>query len=137
MKLPYTICYVSKSKPDLSESQIKDIFTHASTVNNKCDVRGILLHSLGNFFQVLEGDEKYLIDLYENKIKKDPRHENIYEVYHKKTAKPVFTNYSSQFNIVEDSEQLEAIQVYLEENKISSTTSDKLSRLLRPFMLID
>lgn len=137
MKSPFTICYTSKSNPDLTPEEIKDIFTYTSKSNNASNVGGILLHGFGNFFQVLEGEEKYLTDLYENKIKKDKRHSNLYEVFNRRSFKPVFKSYSSSFEILEKSEQLENLKIYLEKNKSSSTTSEKLFRLLRPFIILE
>lgn len=137
MKSPFTICYTSKSRPDLTEEEIKDVFSYTSNANDANNVKGILLHSFGNFFQVLEGEEAYLVDLYENKIKKDNRHTDLYEVFNKKSVKPVFGTYSSSFEILENSEQLDALKLYLDQNKASSTTSEKLSRLLKPFIVLE
>lgn len=137
MKTNYTICYVSKSDPSMTEADIQKVFKWTNAWNNKLGVRGILLHAFGNFFQVLEGEEKVLLDLYENKIKEDSRHSDIYEVYNKKTTQPVFTEYSSQFNVIKSDDQLDEIKTYLEENRVSSTTSDKLARLLKPFVILD
>ena len=137
MKPNYTICYISKSDPSLTEADIQKIFQWTNAKNNKYGVKGILLHAFGNFFQVLEGDKKLLLDLYENKIKEDSRHSDIYEVYNKKTTQPVFTEYSSQFNIIKSSNQLDNIKKYLDDHRVSSTTSDKLARLLKPFIMLD
>lgn len=137
MKTSFTICYTSKSRADLTPEAINEIFSYTSKKNNANNVKGILLHSFGNFFQVLEGEEQFLTDLYENKIKKDNRHSNLYEVFNKKCIKPVFGRYSSSFEILSNSEQLEDIKQYLDQNKASSTTSEKLSRLLKPFIILE
>tara|TARA_A100000171_G_scaffold20787_1_gene19154 strand:+ start:821 stop:1240 length:420 start_codon:yes stop_codon:yes gene_type:complete len=133
MKPIHTICYISNAAPDLSDSDIEAIFNQASTQNNEYNVSGILLYNLEHFFQVLEGDEEYIIDLYENKIKKDTRHLDIYEVYNKTTEKPVFMGYDSKFNIIKTEEDLQKIRKYL--SSVRTTTSDKLTRLLRPFVI--
>tara|TARA_R100000935_G_scaffold44696_2_gene67605 strand:- start:25993 stop:26412 length:420 start_codon:yes stop_codon:yes gene_type:complete len=133
MKPIHTICYISNAAPDLSDSDIEAIFNQASTQNNEYNVSGILLYNLEHFFQVLEGDEEYIIDLYENKIKKDTRHLDIYEVYNKTTEKPVFMGYDSKFNIIKTEEDLQKIKKYL--SSVRTTTSDKLTRLLRPFVI--
>lgn len=132
----YTICYFSKVAPHLTETQIQEILDYTHTQNNEKGICGILLHTLGNFFQVLEGDEAYLTDLYENKIKKDPRHHNIFEVIHKEGSDPVFTSYSSQFLKVEDSEVLDDIKAYVKKHAIVSSTSDKIARLLNTVEIV-
>jgi hypothetical protein len=134
MKSLYTICYVSKTAPELKEQDIEELFNYTSKANNKNGVSGILLHSLGNFFQVLEGDEKHLLPLFE-KIKEDPRHAEMYEVYNKRTTQPVFDNYKSTFDIVKNSDDLKTLITYLNLDK-SNSTNHKLKRLLKPFDML-
>lgn len=135
MKLPHTICYISKSKENLGEEGIKEILDQAIEANNKCEVSGILLHSLGNFFQVLEGEKNYITTLF-NKIVNDPRHFDVFEVYNKPSAKPVFMNYNSSFRVLTSNEELDQIRSYLDNHRVG-TTSKKLKRLLRPFIFLD
>jgi hypothetical protein len=134
MKNIYTICYVSKASLDLTNDDIEELFDFTATTNSKLNVSGMLLHSLGNFFQVLEGEESHLLNLYE-KIKEDFRHRDIYEVYNKKTNQPVFTNYDSKFDIVKTSEDLEMLITYLNQDR-SNSTNNKLKRLLQPFAML-
>jgi response regulator RpfG family c-di-GMP phosphodiesterase len=134
MKNIYTICYVSKASLDLTNDDIEKLFDFTATTNSKLNVSGMLLHSLGNFFQVLEGEESHLLNLYE-KIKEDLRHRDIYEVYNKKTNQPVFTNYDSKFDIVKTSEDLEMLITYLNQDR-SNSTNNKLKRLLQPFAML-
>ncbi|BAO54104.1 BLUF domain-containing protein [Nonlabens marinus] len=130
----YTICYVSKSDTSLDETSIEKIFEKSWKYNNSCDISGVLLYSFGNFFQVLEGNEESLLELYE-KIKNDERHDEIFEVYHGTTAHPIFLKYKSKFNVLKTLEDLKAIYSYLEMNK-SHLGSDKLKRLLQPFLMM-
>lgn len=134
MKFLYTICYVSKAAPELKEQDIEELFNYTSKANTKKGVSGILLHSLGNFFQVLEGSEKHLLQLFE-KIKEDPRHGEMYEVYNKRTNHPVFENYKSTFDIVKNSDDLKTLIAYLSVDK-SNSTNHKLKRLLEPFDML-
>lgn len=136
MKQTYTICYVSKANPNLTIEEINEIFKLTEENNRLHNVSGILLHSLGNFFQVLEGEEKYIEELYENQILKDSRHSEVFEIYRRNIAIPVFSNYSSQFKTITTSSQLDKIRDYLELNKRDSI-SEKLSRLLSPFIIWD
>ncbi|WP_031428548.1 BLUF domain-containing protein [Flavimarina sp. Hel_I_48] len=135
MKLPHTICYISKSIKSLTHEDIQDILEHAEATNTECKVSGVLLHSMGNFFQVLEGGKEHITALY-NKILKDPRHTDVFEVYNHPSAKPVFLDYQSNFHVVKDNERLEWIRKYLVQNR-SSETSAKLTRLLRPFIFFE
>ena len=111
---------ISVADQTITDVEIKAIFTLTSAWNNENGIRGVLLHSFGNFFQVLEGDKTTLLDLYENRIIKDDRHTDVYEVYNKPATKPVFTTYSSEFHVIKTSEQLDEIREYLDANKIAS-----------------
>ncbi|WP_164076184.1 BLUF domain-containing protein [Flavimarina sp. Hel_I_48] len=133
--MPHTICYVSKSREDLSKKEIGSILDHASAINNECIVSGILLHSFGNFFQILEGGQEHITSLY-NKILKDPRHGDIIEVYNHSTAKPVFLNYNSNFHVVTTNDHLNYIRKYLRNNK-NFYSCEKILRLLKPFDFFD
>lgn len=136
MKRLYTICYVSKASEDITNDDVEDVFKVTKEANTASGISGILLYSFGNFFQVLEGEKKDLERLYENKIKKDSRHGNIYEVFRRDMATPIFSNYFTQFQTVTTSIQLDEIRKYLNTNQINST-SEKLSRLLKPFIIFD
>lgn len=136
MKRLYTICYVSKASQHLTNDGVKEIFKFTEQANNASGTSGILLHSFGNFFQVLEGEKKKLEHLYEDKIMKDTRHSNIYEVFRKDMETPIFSNYLSQFQTITTAIQLDEIRKYLNSNRTNST-SEKLSRLLKPFMIFD
>lgn len=137
MKSIYTICYFSKVSGNLGEEEIQKLFDYSSQRNNEKGVCGILLHSLGNFFQVLEGDKEYLTQLYETKIKQDPRHHSIFVVINKGDSDPIFTKYNSRFETIENSDQLDQVKTYLEEHSVKSSTSNKLSRLLKSFVILD
>lgn len=132
--MTYTLCYVSKAAKGLTETAIKEIFSTTLQNNTRKGIHGILLYGMGDFFQVLEGDKKMIEALYEDKIKEDPRHYDVFEVIRKETQNSIFSAYSSLFTIVKTNKQLEQIKDYLKQNKVN-TTSNKFSRLLNPFLL--
>ncbi|KQC33021.1 MULTISPECIES: BLUF domain-containing protein [Nonlabens] len=134
MKMYYSICYLSKSSEDLTKDDIKNLFAYSAEQNNECNVSGILLHAIGRFFQVIEGNERYLKDLY-LKIKKDHRHSEIIELFNGPTAHPIFLRYNSKFNIVKSNDDLSRIDQYINENRLHPS-SDTLKRILEPFVLM-
>lgn len=136
MNQVHTICYLSKANPNLTTEEIVDLFEQTEQNNRLNNVSGILLHSLGNFFQVLEGEEKFIGDIYENHILEDSRHSNVFEIYRGNISKPVFSNYLSQFQTITTSNQLDKIRKYLNSSE-KFPISDKLTRLLRPFIIFD
>ncbi|WP_203296050.1 BLUF domain-containing protein [Luteirhabdus pelagi] len=130
----HTICYVSKAHDGISAIEIEDIFQTTLKNNQQNNINGILLHGLGHFFQVLEGREKTIQPLFEA-IQKDQRHRNIEVLINHRLPKGIFSGYSSKFNVVKTSEELEKIRTYLDINKKESPFSDKVQRVLNPFLI--
>lgn len=132
----HTICYVSTSNPTLSEEEIQLLFNQVNEFNHAMGLTGFLTYSFGRFFQVLEGDPKDIFPLYENHIKKDLRHTEIFEVFNRSASQQIFLDYSSKFKVVTKKEELQHIETYLNTYR-SDDSLDKISRLLKPFLLFD
>lgn len=127
----HTLCYTSKTN-DLSASELKSIFEKTYTNNTLKKITGLLIHADGHFFQVLEGDPKIVLPLYNDVIVNDTRHFDIFKIIDKPKPASLFKEYSSSFNIVRSHKQLENLKEYLCANK-ENTTADKINRLLEPF----
>ena len=137
MKLPYTICYTSVGN-EVTEEEVNRIFEVTARYNETCKIQGLLLYSIetNRFFQVLEGEKKEILKLYNEKILKDSRHTDVIEIFHKPTSKPIFFKYSSKFNLIKTGEDLREIKNYIEENKYSQANAEKVLRLLEPFLIL-
>lgn len=135
MSSNHTICYFSRASSSITDEEIQNIFKHTDIQNNKLGISGILLYSFGNFFQVLEGDKLSVIDLYENKIKEDKRHDSLFEIFNKEINHNIFSSYNSKFQTIKCNKQLEDIKKYLATYSIRSEVSEKLSRLLKSFLI--
>lgn len=88
----YAISYVSTAAQNLPQENIYALLEKASAYNNNHDITGILLSSDGNFFQLLEGDEVKIKELY-SRIEKDPRHTNIIKFLEKPVTRPSYDGY--------------------------------------------
>jgi len=76
----YEMMYISKAVEGVTKAEIKKI-VEISVKNNKTkDITGMLVYRKNEFIQLLEGDQKAVLELYE-KIAKDPRHESIFLIY--------------------------------------------------------
>ncbi|MGJ8685356.1 MAG: BLUF domain-containing protein [Nonlabens sp.] len=131
----HTICYFSDAQPSTTDTDIESLFTKTNQFNNDHNIYGILLHIAGKFLQILEGEKEVVQELY-TRIKEDSRHNNIYEVFNKKADYLVFGNYDSKFSVVKSGLDLMNIKAYLDSNRLDST-SEKISRLLAPFVIFD
>tara|TARA_R110002049_G_scaffold12798_6_gene56897 strand:- start:26718 stop:27128 length:411 start_codon:yes stop_codon:yes gene_type:complete len=131
----YSICYVSNVANGLSQQEIDAVLNLTEQKNNQENVTGILLHNLGHFFQVLEGEEELIKKLFHTKISVDPRHSEITTIFDKHIVEPLFSGYDSKFNILKTPEDLQRIKAYL--IKKTGKTSDKVLRVLKPFLLYE
>ena len=131
----YAISYVSTAKRSLSETEIRQILNDSENNNNKQNITGLLLYSEGNFFQIIEGDQKQIVQLYET-IKDDSRHFNVIKLFGKEINKESFDGYKSDF-ISEDarysSARLQDYEHYLE--VLDKPTKNAVAKILKAFIV--
>lgn len=130
----YAICYVSTAVKDFSVDEVQKIFNHAKQKNISNDVKGLLLYSKGNFFQVLEGDKEFVLPLF-SKIEKDPRHHTIIQVVGKDISQGSFDGY--EFDIVNKKNKYDPnlLQEYLEPLKgMDEKIQDVVKNMLEVFI---
>ncbi len=108
----YAISYVSTANPALSETEIQEALDFSKDWNNNHNITGILLYSQGNFFQVLEGEEQLLKDLFD-RIKTDERHHNIIPIFQKQVPNTQFERYEADFISLDDRYNDENFETYL------------------------
>jgi len=92
----FAISYVSTANKDLNQDEVAELLNQTEIRNNSEGVNGLLIYSSGNFFEVIEGEETKIKDLFEN-IKEDPRHRNIMMVFEKEIDKPLFDDKKANF----------------------------------------
>lgn len=92
----YAISYVSTAAKELTEQTIEATLNFSKNWNNDNKITGMLLFSEGNFFQVLEGDQKTLQDLF-GRIQNDKRHYDIIKIFEKEVAEHAFDTYEVDF----------------------------------------
>lgn len=74
---PLTHCiYASAAAQPFDDLQLRRLLRHARAANERRGITGMLVHSAGSFFQVLEGPAASVNTIYEI-IAADPRHERI------------------------------------------------------------
>ena len=100
--LIHQIFYVSKATPKLGVNGIERIIRSARNFNPDFGITGILLHKGGMFLQLIEGPHAHVRKLFDEKIKKDPRHANLIEVFSQDSPSRVFDGWSMGFHEVSD-----------------------------------
>ena len=101
-KLTHLI-YASIAAPQIGASDLKDILQVARRKNSQLSVTGMLLYISRSFFQILEGDEETLMDLF-TIISADPRHGNVTKIIQEPIAERDFGDWTMGFSEVDPSE---------------------------------
>lgn len=102
------IAYASSAVKDWRTENLLELLKTCRKNNGQNDITGILLYSNRTFFQILEGDEKKIEQLYEI-IKKDKRHKNITLLEKKDIIDREFPYWNMGFQKI-DKEDMEKIE---------------------------
>lgn len=92
----HKIVYVSHALPDLSEPELQDILRSSVMHNDADGLTGFLLHGHGLFLQVLEG-EAAAVDATMHRIRCDPRHSRIRELFSEPIHRREFGHWTMGF----------------------------------------
>ncbi|MBW1294225.1 BLUF domain-containing protein [Aquimarina litoralis] len=129
-----TISYVSTADSSLTNEDMEELFEFVKVKNNELKITGILMHSEGNFFQVLEGKKALIIDLFD-KISQDSRHYNIIKIFDRAIVNPCFSKYHSNFKVLGESNSHDELQNFLNEEKSYNPDNYKsISYMANKFM---
>lgn len=120
----YAISYVSTAKSNLTEDDIKNLLEIVTEKNNSQDITGLLLASDSNFFQLIEGEEKKVKELYSH-IEKDQRHTNIIKIVDKPVVRPAYDGYIGEVVTPETKFDASKLKNYLNHIEVLDPTAKK------------
>jgi hypothetical protein len=91
---------MSHAKIFFSKQEILDLLDLARVTNAELGVTGLLLYDdSGMFIQVIEGEKKVIFDLFA-KIKQDPRHYKVVELWSSSLQKRNFPDWKMGFRTI-------------------------------------
>ena len=96
LSLFFQLIYVSGGTVHFGEDDLNALLLKARANNTALDVTGVLLYSEGTFFQVLEGEQNTVEELYE-KISLDDRHDKVLMLAKRKIAERNFGEWRMGF----------------------------------------
>lgn len=76
----FCLIYVSRTSTVLSDEQLTTLMTSAQAKNNHSHITGMLLMNGDYFFQLLEGEEETVRQLYA-RIQRDKRHQEVHLLF--------------------------------------------------------
>lgn len=97
------LTYASTANQEWSSDKLLELLEQARTNNGAKNITGMLLYSKGTFFQVLEGEEETVEDLYRT-IEKDPRHKNCTLIEKLNITERAFSYWSMGFEKIDPKE---------------------------------
>jgi hypothetical protein len=74
------ILYLSTANQPLASGDLSELLQKARFRNDAAHVTGMLVHSDGDFLQVLEGEPEDVIGIYD-RITVDPRHRDVFDFF--------------------------------------------------------
>ena len=127
-----SLLYVSRSRLSAAETdtEVKRIIAWSRAQNEPLGITGALIFTYTHFAQYLEGPSSAVDELIE-KIKGDPRHEDIRIVSTPPFARRLFSNWSMAFG--GSSIFVSSLVKNAFENQGATSDPDKLIRLMREF----
>lgn len=91
------LIYLSIMAPHTDSSCLRDILRESLARNPQLHITGMLLHINGSFLQLLEGMPDQVDQLYQGKIRRDPRHVHVHTVLEQQLDEPQFQDWSMGF----------------------------------------
>ena len=98
------LIYTSVAIRDMELADIEAIMTRSLAWNTRMEITGLLVYfrQSAEFIQLLEGGREAVLDLYENSIKKDPRHRNVRTFYTGTSELRICPDWSMSFRLEND-----------------------------------
>ncbi len=131
-----TIIYRSHLREDAPLKALEDMVTAANINNRRSDVTGILLFNGHHFFQLLEGPEEQVKEIYRC-ICNDPRHHNIVELMCDYAPARRFGKVGMELFDLQKHERNDVLQAVLNKgtSKFQLTYDDRALQFFRTFVL--
>lgn len=94
------VIYASIATVPFDAADLKALLQKVRVKNAERAVTGMLLHATGHFFQVLEGEDATLAQLFE-RIAADPRHENVTKIIQEPITRRDFSDWTMGYGEVD------------------------------------
>ncbi len=132
--MQHAICYISTATQNLNDLQIGELMEDWKQKNSKLNLKGILLYSQGHFFQVLEGEKRVVLEIFQT-IQMDSRHTGIIQVMGKDVEKGSLDGYIVNHLKQNNFSRPDLIRNYCESVKgMDAETQQQIKRILESFI---
>jgi hypothetical protein len=95
------ICYVSNSNLNSTRKEIEELLAITQAKYENRNIKGLFLYAEHNIFQIIEGETKEVLTLW-NEKQEDIRHKNLIKVFEEKITTSPFDGYLCEYISEED-----------------------------------
>lgn len=132
--MQYALCYVSNKRKEVSLQEIKDLLDFCQERNKRLEIKGVLLYSEGNFFQILEGEKEVVLNVFKQ-IKKDSRHYGLIQIMGQEISEGSYDGFKADILAEENKQGHQVPEKYLEALKgIPPNVKNPMKRMLENFI---
>ncbi len=124
----YQLNYRSESITELEPKDVEDILAEANARNSAKNITGCLIYHNKSFVQILEGNKKDVLHIYE-KIIEDKRHHSIKMLWENDVENRCFTEWNMAYHQPEDKN----LKLYVNNLLLLSQLSNRSSASLLSF----
>lgn len=122
------LMYISRAKEHFTIEELEELVAKANSNNRHIDVTGSLVYNDGVFLQVLEGEQKKLLDLY-NIIKEDERHHKVTKIYFEPAETRLFSKWFMHLASLEKSDSKDLTMI---KNMMANIDDGKINGIAAP-----
>ncbi len=97
----FSLVYVSSLTAPPTEEELRDLLHQCRTANTRSGITGLLLYRDSKFLHLLEGERNRVTSLFD-KIKLDPRHQEVVVVREREQQEREFPDWSAGFGDLTD-----------------------------------
>lgn len=129
------IIYSSAAREDITEQDVRELLAQSREKNARLNISGILLFVDGSFFQVLEGEDETVAQLYKT-ISEDERHTNVTTIIREAIVKRAFAYWSMGYAALSTEEAASILGVndfFHGGESFASLTEGRAQKLLLAF----
>lgn len=132
----YHLGYVSTESRKMGSDELVSLLDEALERNRVKDITGLLLHREDSFFQVIEGEEAEVKQIFSS-IRQDPRHHGIKVLFEGPLAAREFPDWRMGFVELDgvDFDQLPGFSDFLHQNTPPRRLLEELSQAKRLMLL--
>jgi hypothetical protein len=127
--------YASRAVTDFSKDDIVNLLSKARKKNASLGITGMLLYDNGSFFQILEGEEAVVDQLF-SEIADDKRHHQIAKIISEAIPTRQFSDWSMGYAAI-SSNELKTIEgmndFFTKQNCLAKIDAGRAKKLLKAF----